>query len=88
MNYIERYVYAVKKHLPADQKEDIGNEIRALILEQVSEDDAFEKIETVLKDLGSPRKLAYSYRNKNRSLIGPEHFELNLDCVFTKRLCL
>lgn len=81
MNYIERYVYAVKKHLPADQKEDIGNEIRALILEQVSEDDAFEKIEKVLKELGSPRKLAYSYRNKNRSLIGPEHFELYLDVL-------
>ncbi len=81
MNYIERYVYAVKKHLPADQKDDIGNEIRALILEQVSEDDAFEKIEAVLKDLGSPRKLAYSYRNKNRSLIGPEYFELYLDVL-------
>ena len=81
MNYIERYVYAVKKHLPAHQKEDVGAEIKALILEQVSEEDDFQKIEKVLKDLGSPRKLAHSYRNQNRSLIGPEHFELYLDVL-------
>ena len=79
MNYIERYIYAVKKVLPPNEREDVGNEIRTLILEQVSEDAPFEKIEKVLKSLGSPRKLAYSYRSKGRYLIGPEHFELYYD---------
>ena len=81
MNYIERYIYAVKKHLPANQKEEVGAEIRTLILEQVSEDAPFEKIEKVLKSLGSPRKLAHSYRNQDRYLIGPEHFELYYDIL-------
>lgn len=81
MNYIERYVHAVKKHLPASQKEDVGNEIRTLILEQVSEEDEFSKIEKVLKSLGSPKKLAYSYRDQDRYLIGPDHFELYKDVL-------
>ena len=81
MNYIDRYVYAVKKHLPASQKEDVGNEIRTLILEQVSEEDDFEKIEKVLKSLGSPRKLAYQYRSQDRYLIGPDHFEFYFDIL-------
>ena len=80
-NYIERYIFAVKKHLPHDQKEEITSELRTFILEQVNEDDPFEKIEAVLKGLGSPRKLAYSYRDQNRSLIGPEHFELYIDVL-------
>lgn len=81
MNYIERYIYAVKKNLPASQKEEVAADIRSLISEQVSEDDGFEKIEKVLKNLGSPKKLAYSYRNQNRYLIGPDHFELYLDVL-------
>jgi hypothetical protein len=81
MNYIDRYVYAVKKHLPPHQKEEVGEELRALIYEQVSDSDPFEKIEKVLKGLGSPRKLAHSYRDQNRSLIGPEHFEFYLDVL-------
>jgi hypothetical protein len=81
MNYIDRYVYAVKRHLPPHQKEEVGEELKALILEQISEDAPFEKIEKVLKSLGSPRKLAHSYRNQDRSLIGPEHFEFYLDVL-------
>ncbi len=80
-DYIERYIFAVQKHLPQAQREEIGSELRTFILEKVQEDDSFSTIEAVLKGLGSPRKLAHSYRDKNRSLIGPDHFELYIDVL-------
>lgn len=81
MNYIERYIYAVKKYLPASQKKEVTADIRSLILDQVSNDDTPENVEKVLKSIGSPKKIAYSYRNQNRYLIGPDHFELYIDVL-------
>ena len=81
MNWIDRYIYAVTRHLPAAQRDDIEQELRGLI------DDLLQKrtggrtateedVKAVLTGLGQPRKLADNYRGQPRHLIGPAFFDL------------
>lgn len=76
---IERYIYAVTKKLPKDNRKEISNELRRLISERMRRLDNTlseeEKMMKVLTDLGDPKKLANQYRNKERYLIGPKYFE-------------
>ena len=76
---IERYIYAVTKELPKDNRKEISNELRRLISERMRRLDNTlseeEKMMKVLTDLGDPKKLANQYRNKERYLIGPKYFE-------------
>lgn len=80
MDLVDRYVYAVKRHLPADQQEDIVNELTDDILSQIK--DKEEELgrpldegeqEAVLKHYGHPYLLAARYRPKQH-LIGPTLF--------------
>src|SRR5690625_7381266 len=77
---IERYIYAVTKELPKDNRKEISNELRRLISERMRRLDNTlseeEKMMKVLTDLGDPKKLANQYRNKERNQIGPEYFEI------------
>src|SRR5659263_187062 len=79
MELIERYIYAVTRHLPEKQREDIAKELRGLIedmLSQRAEAHASDTdIEAVLIELGEPSALASKYSGKPRYLIGPEIFE-------------
>lgn len=73
----DRYVYAVTRRLPADQRDDVGRELHDLIGEMVfsrgGEDDAVGK---VLTELGDPAELADNYRGHKRYVIGPAYFDL------------
>lgn len=69
---IEKYIYDVTRRLPQDTREDVGNELRANILEMVQDDNNEEEIKKVLYSLGSPRSLANSYRTTKKHLISSE----------------
>lgn len=77
---IERYLYAVTKHLPARSREDIQRELRGLIgdlLEERCGDmaPAERDIRVVLTELGTPAELAQQYGpDHDKYLIGPAYF--------------
>jgi hypothetical protein len=80
MDLVDRYVAAVRRHLPANQQDDIVNELTDDILSQVK--DKEEEIgrpldpaeqETLLKQYGHPYVLATRYRPQ-QYLIGPALF--------------
>lgn len=79
MSLIDRYVYAVTRHLPEKQKSDIERELKTLIddmLEQHQQDGTNDdNIKKVLYELGDPSKLADNYRDSKRYLIGPQNFD-------------
>lgn len=76
---IDRYIYAVTKELPKKLKNEIGNELKALIDDMMDGmDNALseeEKTDKVLGELGNPKELANRYRGKERYLIGPNYFD-------------
>ncbi len=80
MDLVDRYVYAVKRHLPASQQDDIINELTDDILSQIK--DKEEELgrplgeaeqEAILKQYGHPYLLAMRYRPQ-QYLIGPALF--------------
>lgn len=76
---IERYIYAVTKELPENYRDEVALDLKALIYEMIDDcDDQLseeQKIESVLRKLGHPKKLATKYRGKERYLIGPGYFD-------------
>ena len=81
MEMIDRYVYAVTKRLPAEQRADIEKELRGLIEDMLPEATATglkeeAAVEAVLKKLGHPALLAARYRGVEQHLIGPGLFYL------------
>jgi hypothetical protein len=80
MDLVDRYVYAVKRHLPAKQQDDIANELTEDILSQIKDKEeelgrALDESEqeAVLKQYGHPYLLAMRYRPQ-QYLIGPALF--------------
>ena len=69
---IKRYVYDVTRRLPENQREEVGKELQANINDMLPNDPTEEDIKKVLVELGEPRILASSYRQKPRYLISPE----------------
>jgi hypothetical protein len=78
MNLIERYLHEVRRYLPAKNREDILAEIRSHLTdtleERVKGEPSEEDMAILLKEMGSPRKLAASYPGGEQYLIGPELF--------------
>ena len=76
MNLIERYLHEVRRYLPAKNREDILAEIRSHLTdtldERVKGEPGEEDMASLLKEMGSPRKLAASYPGGEQYLIGPE----------------
>jgi hypothetical protein len=77
MQLLDRYLQAVKKHLPAGRQDDIAAELSANLLADVDEQEAalgrpltLEEEEVVLRRHGHPLWVASRYRPQ-RSLIGP-----------------
>lgn len=75
----DRYVHAVTRRLPADQRDDVARELKgsiadradAIAAEQPELDDlAAER--SALEELGDPDRLAASYSGRRLQLIGPE----------------
>jgi hypothetical protein len=77
---VDRYVYAVGKHLPKSHREDIKKEIRSTI-EDIIEERADgetpteQQIDEILLELGEPREFACKYRKDANYLIGPGLFD-------------
>ncbi|MCJ7693993.1 MAG: hypothetical protein MUO40_01055 [Anaerolineaceae bacterium] len=79
---IDRYIEEIGQQLPRQGKQDILNEIQSLILDTL-EDRATETntpvndelITQILKEFGSPEKMALQYGKANY-LIGPRYFSL------------
>ncbi len=73
---IERYVTAALERIPEDRRKDVGEDVRGAIDEMAaprvengeSEESA---VRAVLTELGDPVKLAASYHEQKRYLIGP-----------------
>jgi hypothetical protein len=77
MELIDRYIYQVGRHLPYKNREDIKTEIRSLIedtmddrLAEENTEVSEELAEQVLREFGSPNKMAAAYK-KDSYLIGP-----------------
>lgn len=81
MNMIDRYIQAVKQHLPQDAREDIAKELESNIKDMLPDDYTDEDIYQVLKNLGSPLKLANEYNRRKRYLIGPGYYEKYLSTL-------
>jgi hypothetical protein len=74
---VERYVHQIGRYLPQKDRADIEKELRSMIQDQL--DDRYQGVPTeadialVLTELGSPHKMAASYRTE-QYLIGPEAY--------------
>lgn len=80
MDLVNRYVHAVKRHLPAAQQEDVANELTDDILSKIKDrevelDRPLDEAEqaAVLKEYGHPYLFAMRYRPQQH-LIGPAVF--------------
>jgi len=83
MDIIEKYIYAVTRRLPAEQRDDIEKELRGLIEDMLSDrqgssEPSAEDLDAVLIALGNPALLADQYRSRKKYLIGPVIFDTYL----------
>ena len=80
MNLLDKYVAEVGKHLPRKNRTDIEAEIRSTLedmLEERSQGQAVddEMVKALLKEYGSPKKVASTYKPK-QYLISPRMFPI------------
>jgi hypothetical protein len=76
---IERYVHQVGRYLPESEREEVQNELRSLLQDQLddrykgapTQDDVIE----LLAEFGDPRRMAASY-GREQYLIGPDLYPL------------
>lgn len=78
---IERYLYAVTRRLPKEQRADIEKELAGLIEDMLAQkaadgEPSAEDVKTVLLELGKPADLAAKYRGSKNYLIGPDYYSL------------
>lgn len=80
MELIERYLNQARKHLPAKGKEDILKEMRSHLEDTLDQrtggNPSEEDVVTLLKECGSPQKMAASYHPQGQYLIGPALYPL------------
>jgi hypothetical protein len=82
MELLRRYLYAIKTKLPIKSRDDLIKEIESLTMDEL--EDRFgpqkeyteEEIKTIIKEMGSPRRVASRYRGDEPYLIGPELSEI------------
>ncbi|MDR2166837.1 MAG: hypothetical protein LBE35_03165 [Clostridiales bacterium] len=71
MELIQKYVYAVTKRLPKNQRDEVERELEANIADMLPESPTEAEIEAVLLKLGRPEALAAEYLPK-KFLISPQ----------------
>lgn len=80
MNIIDRYIYAVGKHLPGKKKTDIQNELRSNLVDTLEarygKEPTEDQVIALVKELGKPEKVAASYWPEGQYLIGPRLYPL------------
>ena len=78
--WIERYIYAVVRTLPAKMRQDVEKELRSLIFDMLEERCGLippteHDVLVVLTELGKPAELAAKYKPEQTSyLIGPNYY--------------
>lgn len=75
LNLIEVYIYEVTRRLPEKTRKDIALELKSTIEDMLPDNYSEEDIKHVLAKLGSPEKLASSYKDKPNYLIGPQIYD-------------
>ncbi|KPN94435.1 HAAS signaling domain-containing protein [Lysinibacillus sp. ZYM-1] len=75
MTLIDAYIHEVSKRLHKNKREDIKLELKATIENMLPEQYSEADVKEVLKRLGSPAKVAVSYQDTPRFLIGPDVFD-------------
>jgi hypothetical protein len=77
---LDRYIHAVERHLPREQRQDIGAELRETIQTRIDEETAAHgreltdaELAAILKSIGRPVAVAGRY-GSNQYLIGPSLF--------------
>lgn len=78
---IKDYLYAIGKHLPASEKNDILNEIESAIYDYLEnkfgkKEYTNDEIESAILNMGNPQKVAYLYTEKERYLISPIYLDV------------
>lgn len=81
MDMIKRYIYQVQKYLPESQREEVGKELQANLLDMMGEDPQEEEVLEALISLGHPKKLAREYSIEERYLIGPTYYDQYLEIL-------
>lgn len=81
MQLIDRYIYAVTRHLPQDQRADVTKELKTTIEDMVigkagNKKPSEKQVEAALKELGDPIIFASRYRDGQKYLIGPKWFAI------------
>ena len=70
---MERYIFEVTRRLPANQREEVGMELKELIGEMYEREE--QPMEAVLVKLGDPKEFARKYRDGNNYLISSEYYD-------------
>ena len=75
----DRYVWAVVRSLPEDQRAEVGRELRASIADAIETrleagESAKEAEVNALQELGDPSRLAGQYADRPAWLIGPKYY--------------
>jgi hypothetical protein len=78
MELIERYLQEIGRHLPANKRADILSELRSSLNDSLEArtngQPSEEAVIQIIKEMGTPRKVAASYYPEGQYLIGPELF--------------
>lgn len=80
MELIDRYIYAVIRKLPRNQRQEVDTNLRKLIDERLKEEDYFDnpnevKLKETLLSLDSPSKMADNYRQTKAFPFSSAFFE-------------
>lgn len=79
---IKRYIYAVTRHIKPSDRNDIGEELRTIIDDMITEqfganEPSEADIYKILEELGTPAELAQKYdANGKECLIGPPYYSM------------
>ena len=66
---IEKYVYAVIRRLPEQEREEVSRELKANIYDMLPDNPTQKQVEELLYSLGTPASLAEKYRQNPKTLI-------------------
>ena len=81
MNLIEVYINEVTQRLPEKNRDDIALELHSTIHDMLPDKPSENEVKEVLATLGSPVKLASSYRDRPAYLIGPVFYDQYLSIL-------
>ena len=81
MELIKRYLYAIGRKLSFQQRNDIEKELESAIYDSLTakygeKEPTEDEVASVLKEFGSPSKVAANYSNNGNVLIGPKIYPL------------